>query len=115
MEQSAQVVKGLKFIQNQNDVHLSLESLKPLIIPILKKYGIKKAGVFGSAARGAATIQSDIDILVELPARIGLLEFMRIRFALEDVLKMKVDLAEYRALKPQLREGILADEHRLYG
>lgn len=29
-----------------------LTHIKSQIIPILKKYGIKKAGIFGSAARG---------------------------------------------------------------
>lgn len=107
--------KELKFIENRVPMELNIERIKPQIIPILKKYGVKRAGVFGSAARGDFHANSDIDILVELPGSVGLIEFISMRFALEDVLKMKVDLAEYRALKQRLKEGILADEYRLYG
>ena len=33
---------------------------------IFDKYGVKKIGLFGSYAAGAATEESDIDILIEL-------------------------------------------------
>jgi len=35
-------------------------------IPVLKKYGVAKAAVFGSYARGEAKKNSDIDLLVDI-------------------------------------------------
>ena len=42
-----------------------LEKLKQKIIRILKKNGIRKAGIFGSFARGENKKRSDIDILIK--------------------------------------------------
>ncbi len=45
----------------------------------------------------------------------GLLEFVGIKLELEDKLRKKVDLVEYRAIKPRLKDRILAEEVRIYG
>ena len=44
----------------------TIASIKRKIVPLLKQEGIKKAGIFGSYARGEAKKNSDIDILIEL-------------------------------------------------
>ena len=44
------------------------EKLEPQIVPVLKKYKITKAAVFGSYARGEASDESDIDLLVTIAA-----------------------------------------------
>ena len=86
-----------------------LEHIKSQIKPILKKYGIKKAGIFGSSARGESVV-NDLDLLVKIQKKISLLEFVRIQQELEDELGMKVDLVEYDAIKPALKDEILRDE-----
>ena len=58
---------------------------------------------------------SDVDILVEFGNDISLLDYMKIKLNLEDILNKKVDLVEYQAIKPQLRKRILSDEIRMYG
>ena len=87
----------------------NLEHIKSQIKPILKKYGIKRAGIFGSTARGDS-VANDLDLLVKIDKKISLLEFIGIQQELEDELGMKVDLVEYEALKPALKEDILRDE-----
>ncbi len=86
-----------------------IEEIKNKVRPILKKYGIKKAGVFGSAARGEEET-NDVDLLVKIEQKISLLDFIGIQQELEDELDMKVDLVEYDSLKPALREDILKEE-----
>lgn len=86
-----------------------LDEIKQKIRPILQKYGIKKAGVFGSAARGEAQT-NDIDLLVKIDKKISLLDFVGIQQELEDELNMTVDLVEYDSLKPALKEDILKEE-----
>lgn len=88
---------------------IGLEELKLRIRPVLIKHNIKKAGLFGSAAR-AEEYPNDLDILVKIENRISLLDFIRIKHELEDALEMKVDLVEYDALKPLLKETILKEE-----
>ncbi len=87
----------------------NLEEIKKKVRPVLKKYGIKKAGIFGSTARGE-TETNDIDLLVKIDQKISLLDFIGIQQELEDELEMKVDLVEYDSLKPTLREDILKEE-----
>ncbi len=86
-----------------------LEEIKKKVRPVLKKYGIKKAGVFGSTARGDVET-NDVDLLVKIDQKISLLDFIGIQQELEDVLDMKVDLVEYDSLKPALKEDILKEE-----
>jgi len=87
----------------------NLEDIKNKVRPILKKYGIQKAGVFGSAAREESSA-NDVDLLVKIDRKISLLDFIGIQQELEDELDMKVDLVEYDSLKPSLKEDILKDE-----
>lgn len=79
-------------------------------IPILKRFGVKKAALFGSVVRGEATDASDIDMLVQTPKHISLFGFIDIKLALEDTLGKSVDLVDYDAIKPRLKPYILHDE-----
>lgn len=94
---------------------MNVNELKDNVIPVLKKHKVTKAGVFGSFAKNSATEKSDIDILVELTDPASLLDFIGIRQELEEVLKKPVDLVEYRAIKPIIRDSILNSEVRIYG
>jgi len=87
----------------------NLENIKKKIRPILKKYGITKAGIFGSSARGDSVVY-DLDLLVKIDRKMSLLEFIGIQQELEDELGMKVDLVEYESIKPALKDEILRDE-----
>lgn len=44
---------------------MQINSIKSLIIGVLKKYPIKRASIFGSFARNEANSSSDIDLLIE--------------------------------------------------
>ena len=57
--------------------YVNLENIKVKIKPILKKYEIKKAGIFGSYTRGESAIH-DLDLLVKINKKISLLEFIKI-------------------------------------
>jgi len=50
----------------------SIQEIKEKITPILQRYGIKKAAIFGSLAKGEAKISSDVDILVEIKSDMSL-------------------------------------------
>lgn len=88
---------------------MNLEEVKEKTIPILKQNGVKRAGVFGSVARGEAGPDSDVDMLVEIPPKFGLFNFVGLKHELEDVLGRKVDLVEYGAVKPLLVKYVMQD------
>ena len=92
----------------------TIEEIREKSVPILQRYGARRAGVFGSFARGINVRKSsDIDILVELNDNLSLLDVVRINRELEQALGRKVDLVEYETIKARIRERILAEEVRI--
>ncbi len=88
-----------------------ISKIKPKIRKVLKKYHVKKAGIFGSYARGEAKKNSDVDILIEFKG--GLLSLIGLEMELKKKLKKKVDLLTYRGINPLLRKSILKEEIRI--
>jgi uncharacterized protein len=89
---------------------ISIDELKQTILPILQRHRVRRAALFGSAARGQMRARSDIDILVDLESDLSLLGFIRIKQELEEALRRKVDLVEYQTIKPRLRAQILSQQ-----
>jgi predicted nucleotidyltransferase len=90
-----------------------LEEIKEIadkILPILKRYGVSKAALFGSLVRGDVAEKSDLNILVEIEKDISLLDFVGLKLELEEILGRKVDLVEYCTLKPIIRERVLREQ-----
>ncbi|OFV96135.1 MAG: hypothetical protein A3H28_10380 [Acidobacteria bacterium RIFCSPLOWO2_02_FULL_61_28] len=83
---------------------------------ICRRYGVRQLSVFGSAARGEARPNSDIDLLVEfLPeAEPGLLDHAGLMLDLSELLGRKVDLVSKNGLKPLIRDSVIQDSRRLY-
>lgn len=86
---------------------MNIEEIKLKISPILARYGVKKAAVFGSVVRGEAGPDSDVDILIELEEPLGLFKLARLNYTLEDALGKKVDLVKNTAIKPSFKDNIL--------
>jgi len=87
-----------------------IDEIKRKILPILKRYNVKRAGIFGSIARGEENEESDIDILVEIEGRMSLLDFAGLKIELEEALGKRVDLGEYSTIKPIIKKQILSEE-----
>jgi predicted nucleotidyltransferase len=95
---------------SKTTMKIEIKELKDKVLPILQRYGAKRAGLFGSYVRGEIAEDSDIDILVEIEQDISLLDFIGIKLEIEDVLGREVDLVEYDTIKPLLKERILKEE-----
>ncbi len=89
-----------------------MKDLVKTIKPVLKKYGVKKAALFGSHARGEETATSDVDILIEPPDDMGM-TFIDLKNDLEDKLNKKVDLLSYNGLDKYLKGYILRDKKEI--
>ena len=89
-----------------------LAQIAKIVVPILKKNKVAKAGIFGSYARGEETKKSDVDIIIQPPHGMGI-GFVGVKLELEERLKKKVDLVTYKSISPYLKDYILADEVRI--
>ena len=74
----------------------------------IKRFGVKKIGLFGSYIKGRQKQKSDIDILVEFEKGMKTFDnYMDLKFFLEDLFNCKVDLVIVEAIKPDLKSHIL--------
>jgi len=103
---------GADKILLKDKVNRSLEKIKPQIVTILKRNGVRRAGIFGSYARGDQKKSSDIDILIQ-PGRNTGFAFAGIEMELERKLKRKVDLVSYNGISPYLKDRIMRQEVRI--
>ena len=85
-----------------------ISRLKQNLPEIRERYGVRALGIFGSYVRGEQRKRSDLDILVEFNnGSLTLFQFVELRDFLSDLLGVKVDLVEKRALKPAIGKYIL--------
>lgn len=91
---------------------MDLGIIKQKAAPVLRRYGISKAAVFGSFARGEQNAGSDIDILIQYSSEAKKSLFTRIKLKneLEDVLQKNVDVVTEKALSPLLRQAVLKEK-----
>ena len=86
------------------------------ICSYFKTQPILKAWVFGSASRGEARPDSDIDIMVVFDpnAHVGLFKYSQIYTELKDLLGKEVDLVQDGALKPYAEATANLDRILIY-
>lgn len=86
-----------------------LSILKQELPYLEKNFKVKTIGIFGSFARGEQTKKSDIDLLVEFKAPIGMFKFMELEDYLGRKLGIKVDLATADALKSLIKPRVMEE------
>jgi uncharacterized protein len=90
-----------------------IEIIKLKALPLLKKYDVVKAGIFGSYARGDYKKNSDIDMLIEFKGEKSLFDLVRLERELNKLLKRDIDLLTYNSINHLLKERILKEEVRI--
>lgn len=93
---------------------MSIQLLKPKIVPTLKRQGAIKIAIFGSFAAGKEKKSSDIDILVKFKNETSLFKLSSMKLALEDKTGRKVDLLTYGCINPRLKDTILKEQKVIY-
>ena len=76
---------------------------------ILKRYGVTSASVFGSYARGDATANSDLDLLVTYAPKTTLFKVIDLQDELEAAAGSRVDLVSAKYITPRLATRIKPD------
>ena len=91
-----------------------IQEIRRKVVPLMKKYGIVRAGIFGSYARGEQKKGSDIDLLIEVKGKkFSLLDLIGLESELKKKLGKRVDLLTYNGINHLLRERILNEEVRI--
>lgn len=80
---------------------------KELILPVLKRFNIKHAALFGSIAKDTDTLQSDIDILIEAGSGFTLFDTLTLENELSELTNRKIDIVEFSAIKPSIKQEVL--------
>ena len=93
----------------------SMQTIKSTAVPILKRYGITKAFVFGSFAKGEQKNHSDIDFLIEYSPKTkrSLFTLVKLKNELQDALQRDVDIVTENALSPHIKDSVLENKQVL--
>ncbi|KAA0990789.1 nucleotidyltransferase family protein [Dyadobacter aurulentus] len=83
------------------------ELYKNLTSYLLQKK-ITRAAIFGSFARNEENDESDIDLLIE-GNNLTMFDILRIEDELGSIYNRKIDLVEYKAVKPSIQRHIFKD------
>jgi len=92
----------------------TLEEIREKATPVFEKYGVKRAQIFGSFARGEARPDSDVDLLVTYRNRISLWDLIGLREDLAASLGRSADVVSESNVIPYFRDSIYHDLHPLY-
>ena len=79
------------------------------ILDLARKHGIHNVRIFGSMAKGSATLSSDVDLLVDLDEGYDLFDLGACLMDLQDLLHRKIDIVTQDALHPRIREKIIRE------
>ena len=89
------------------DLQQLLRTHREDILKIASRHGAYNVRIFGSAARGEARPDSDIDVLVEFEPGHSLLDRISLMRELEELLGQKVDVVTEQALHHYIRDEVL--------
>ena len=92
----------------------TLSKIKESVAPIGRQYGIKRIYLFGSYAKGLATEESDVDLLIEKGSPLSLLMLSSLRQDFEEVLQLPVDLITTTGIDKKFEETISDSEILIY-
>lgn len=70
----------------------TIDELREIISPIAAEHGVKSVSLFGSYSTGNASIDSDVDLKIEKGRLRSMFQICGFRLAVEDALKLPVDL-----------------------
>ena len=93
----------------------TISEIKKKITEVAQQYGIHKAYIYGSYARGNAGYESDIDICIEKGKIRTLFEFSGFCQDLEEALGNKIDVITTAGMSGDFRKQIERDMILVYG
>ena len=90
------------------------DEIRNIVTPITQQYGVGSLYLFGSYSKGIANEKSDVDVHVDKGKIRTLFALTGFRLALEDALKLPVDLITSDISDKEFLKGIADEEVLLY-
>ena len=95
-------------------IRYTIEESRNVIAPIARQHGVQSVSLFGSYSRGTAGADSDVDLKIEKGQLKSLFQICGFRLAVEDALKLPVDLVTSESSDRSFLDIIAKDEVVLF-
>ena len=92
----------------------TVDEIRRIVAPIARQHGVESVSLFGSYSKGTASAESDVDLKIEKGALRSLFQLSGFRLAVEDALKLPVDLVTSEASDRDFLAHIAGEEVLLY-
>jgi hypothetical protein len=86
-----------------------LRQHRQAILDLATKRGVRNVRVFGSVARGDDTANSDVDLLVDISGRVGLVALSALAREIGELIGRPVDVVPASSLKRGVLDQVLAE------
>lgn len=93
---------------------VDIDAIKNAVTNVAKKYGVSKAYLFGSYAKGTAIPDSDVDVRIDKGNLRGLFQLAGFKIELEELLGVSVDVLTTQSLDESFLNNIRSEEIVLY-
>ena len=87
----------------------TLQQNRAAILAIAMRYGAHDIRIFGSVARGDATSDSDLDLIVRFDPERSLFDHGGLLMELQELLGVKVDVISERGMSERFRRHVMKE------
>jgi len=91
---------------------MNKSTIKSLLIEnkkLLKDFGVRKIGLFGSYLHQTETDDSDIDLLVDADDNMSLLRFSDLQIKLSEIFSHKIDLVSVNGISKYIKPVVMRE------
>ena len=92
----------------------TIPEIRGIVSRVAKEHGVASVSLFGSYATGKANAESDVDLKIEKGRVRSLFQLCGLRLALEDALRLPVDLVTSESCDKEFLKSIASEEVLLY-
>lgn len=86
-----------------------IRSRREAILEVARRYGASNVRIFGSVARGDATENSDLDLIVRFEPGRSLLDHGGLIMDLRELLGVNVDVIDEEAMRERFHEYVMRE------
>ena len=91
---------------------MNKSTIKSILIEnkkLLKDFGVRKIGLFGSYLHQTETDDSDIDLLVDADDKMSLLRFSDLQIKLTEIFGHKIDLVSINGISKYIKPTVMKE------
>jgi len=93
----------------------TIDELRSIVAPVAEKYGVDRVYLFGSAARGDHSEDSDYDFCIEKGKIRSIFTFSGFFKQMEDAIGHEIDIVTTKGVPPEILKEIMKESVIVYG